>query len=94
MGRSPNKSIRRRSQELGIPRESERRVFKLDLNMYPYRIQKKIYTSGHRQTSNQSVNGFVTQSKTIQTFWIMSGSQSHRRVSYRGRYTQESAQHW
>ena len=39
VGRSPKKSIRRHSQELGIPRESTRRVLKLDINLYPYRIQ-------------------------------------------------------
>ena len=54
VGRSPKKSIRRRSQELGIPRESVRHVLKFDLNLYPYKIQIKqnTYTSGHRQTSN------------------------------------------
>ena len=41
VGRNPKKSIRRRSQELGIPRESVRRVLKFDLNLYPYKIQIK-----------------------------------------------------
>ena len=41
VGRSPKKSIRRRSQELGIPRESVRHVLKFDLNLYPYKIQIK-----------------------------------------------------
>ena len=54
VGRSPKKSIRRSSQELGIPRESVRHVLKFDLNLYPYKIQikQKTYTSRHRQTSN------------------------------------------
>ena len=41
VGRSPKKSIRRCSQELGIPRESVRHVLKFDLNLYPYKIQIK-----------------------------------------------------
>ena len=38
---SPSKSVRRRSQELGINRESVRRILIADLHMYPYRIQIK-----------------------------------------------------
>lgn len=41
VGRSPRKSLRRRSQELGIPRESIRRILEQDLHLYPYRIQIK-----------------------------------------------------
>jgi len=38
---SPSKSVRRRSQELGIHRESVRIILIADLQMYPYRIQIK-----------------------------------------------------
>jgi len=38
---SPSKSVRRRSQELGINRESVQRILIADLHMYPYRIQIK-----------------------------------------------------
>jgi len=38
---SPSKSVRRRSQELGINRESVRRILIADLHMYPYRVQIK-----------------------------------------------------
>lgn len=41
VGRSPKKSLRRRSQQLGIPRESLRRVLISDLHLYPYKIQIK-----------------------------------------------------
>ena len=40
VGRTPKKSLRRRSQLLGISRESLRRVLK-DLHFYPYKIQTK-----------------------------------------------------
>ena len=39
--RSPRKSVRRRSQELGINRETVRRILFTDLHLYPYRIQVK-----------------------------------------------------
>jgi len=38
---SPSKSVRRQSQELGINRESARRILIADLHMYPCRIQIK-----------------------------------------------------
>lgn len=41
VARSPSKSVRRRSQELGINRESVRRILITDLHLYPYRIQIK-----------------------------------------------------
>ena len=41
VGRSPKKSLRRRSQELGIPRESMRRILVKDLQLHPYLIQIK-----------------------------------------------------
>ena len=43
---SPSKSVRRRSQELGINRESVRRILIADRHMYLYRIQiKQKFTS-------------------------------------------------
>ena len=39
--RSPGKSLRRRSQELGINPEYVRRILVADLNMYPHGIQIK-----------------------------------------------------
>ena len=41
VGRSPKKSIRRRSQELGLSRASVQRIMVKDLQLYPYRIQIK-----------------------------------------------------
>ena len=37
--RSPNKSVHRQSQKLGIKQESMQRIFIADLHMYLYRIQ-------------------------------------------------------
>ena len=39
VGRSPRKSLRRRSQERGINREATRRILVKDLQLHPYRIQ-------------------------------------------------------
>ena len=36
---SPSKSVRRRSQELGMNRESVQRILIADLHIYPYKIQ-------------------------------------------------------
>ena len=41
VGRSPKKSVRRRSQKLGMTRESLRRVLTSDLHLYAYKIQIK-----------------------------------------------------
>ena len=41
VGHSPKKSLRRRSRELGISRESLRRVLKAGVHLYPYQIQIK-----------------------------------------------------
>ena len=41
VGRSPKKSVRRRSQELRMTRESLRRVLTSDLHLYAYKIQIK-----------------------------------------------------
>lgn len=41
VGRSPKKSVRRRSQELVMTRESLRRVLTSDLHLYAYKIQVK-----------------------------------------------------
>ena len=38
-GRSPKKSLRRRSQELGLLRASVQRILKKDFQQYPYRFQ-------------------------------------------------------
>ena len=41
VGRSPKKSVRRHSQELGMTRELLRRVLTSDLQLYAYKIQIK-----------------------------------------------------
>ena len=41
VGRSPKKSLRRCSQELGLSCSSVHRILKNDLQLYPYRIQIK-----------------------------------------------------
>ena len=41
VGRGLKKSLRRRSQELGLSRASLQRILKKDLQLYPYRIQIK-----------------------------------------------------
>ena len=42
VGRSPKKSVGRRSQELGMTKESLRRVLTSDLHLYAYKIQIKL----------------------------------------------------
>ena len=50
---SPSKSVRRRSQELGINRESMRRILIADLHMYPCRIPiKQAYAWRHEEVSD------------------------------------------
>ena len=41
VGRSPKKSVRRRSQDLGLNKSSVQRILTKDLHLYPYRIQVK-----------------------------------------------------
>ena len=41
VARSPKKSLRRRSQEMGLSRSSVQRILKRNLQLYPYRIQIK-----------------------------------------------------
>lgn len=41
VGRSPQKSLRRRSQQLRVPRESLMRALISDLHLHPYKIQIK-----------------------------------------------------
>ena len=37
--RSPIKSVRRRAQELGLPKSSLQRILRLDLHVFPYQVQ-------------------------------------------------------
>ena len=47
VGRSPKKSLLKRSQKLGLCRLSVRRVLKKEILLYPYRIQiKQTFTHG------------------------------------------------
>ena len=39
--RSPKKSIRRRSSELGLTKSTVQRIMKQDLNLYPYKLEIK-----------------------------------------------------
>ena len=41
VARSPKKSLRRRSQQLGMSSASVRRILVIDLKLHPYRIQIK-----------------------------------------------------
>ena len=41
VGRNPKKSVRRRSQDLGLNKSSVQRILTKDLHLYPYRIQTK-----------------------------------------------------
>ena len=71
---SPSKSVRRRSQELGINRESVRRILIADLHMYPCWMQIK-----HRLTPDDMrkrvimCQWFATRLTLCQTFLTMSG---------------------
>ena len=43
VARSPSKSVRRQSQELGINLESVRRILITDLRLYSYRLNKSLH---------------------------------------------------
>ena len=78
VGRSPKKSVRRRSQELGMARESLRRVLTSDLRLYPYKIQiKQQLTDADKEKLVTMCEWFCTVMclKMTKTFQKTSGSQ-------------------
>jgi len=71
---NPSKSMRRRSQELGINRESVRRILIADLHMYPYRIQiKQKLTPDDMRKRVIMCQWFCDKMTLCQTFLTMSG---------------------
>ena len=70
---SPSKSVRRRSQELGINRESMRRILIADLHMYPCRIQIKQKFTTTWWSEWSCASGIATRLTLCRTFLTMSG---------------------
>jgi len=71
---SPSKSVRRRSQELGINRESVQRILIADLHMYPYRIQIKQKLTPDDMRKRVIMSQWFCDKMTLcQTFLTMSG---------------------
>ena len=71
---SPSKSVRRRSQELGINRESVLRFLIADLHMYPCWIQiKQKLTPDDMRKRVIMCSGFATRLTLCQTFLTLSG---------------------
>lgn len=69
VGRSPKKSLRRRSQELGIKMGSLRTILEEDLNLYPYRIQiKQKLTDQDMEKRVQMANWFADQLDESENF--------------------------
>ena len=72
VGWSLEKSLRRRSQLLGISRESFRCVIKEDLHLYPYQVQiKQKLTEANMEKRGSD---FATLSQPILTSWTIFGS--------------------
>ena len=67
--RSPKKSIRRRSQQMGFSRESLRRMLNKDLGLYPYRIQvKQQLTACHIRQRKDMCSWFLQRMDEEATF--------------------------
>ena len=60
VGRSPKKSLRKRSQELGLKKSSVQRILIKDLHLYPYRIQiKQKLTPADKEKRVEMCNWFT-----------------------------------
>ena len=69
VGRSPKKSLRRRSQELNISRSSLRVILVKDLNMYPYSIQiKQSLTNADMVKRTEMCQWFADKLEEDETF--------------------------
>jgi len=82
---TPSKSARQRSLELGINRESVRRILIADLHMYPYRIQikQKLTADNMRKPPpTPQTNHWHGYSSVSLTDWSAAGvTRSGRRIN-------------
>ena len=89
--RSPRKSLRCHSQELGINRESIRRILVKDLQLYPYRIQiKHKLTQADMEKRVAMCAGSVTRLMRTLISWTICGSRMKHISSSQAMWTQKT----
>lgn len=92
---SPQKSVRRRSQELGIPVSSMQRILKKDLRVHPYKIQltQELKTIDHGKR-REFVNWFLEMERNDTNFHrdIIFSDEAHFHMN--GYVNKQNCRYW